>query len=120
MLNENEEQELADIVNTNLLGMVFCTKKAYKSMVKHDVEGYIVNVGSVFGHNLHDMFGSLEVYGLYAPTKFAIRVLGDVIRMEINRQKNAKVRVTVGYMLRGFIVVILIVLITMVSSLRVI
>lgn len=95
MLNENEEQELADIVNTNLLGMVFCTKKAYKSMVKHDVEGYIINVGSVFGHNLHDMFGSLEVYGLYAPTKFAIRVLGDVIRMEINRQKNAKVRVTV-------------------------
>lgn len=97
VLNENDEQDLADIVNTNLLGLVNCTKKAYKSMVKHDCEGYILNVGSVFGHNLYDMCGALEVYTLYAPTKFAVRVLSDIIRLELNRQKNSKVRVTVRY-----------------------
>lgn len=96
LLNEGNEEHLAQIVNTNLLGLIYCTKQAYQSMVKHDVEGYIINVGSVFGHALHDMCGSLETFSLYSPSKFALRTATEVLRKELTKLQKHKIRVTVS------------------------
>lgn len=68
-------------------------------MVKHDVEGYIINVGSVFGHALHDMLGQLETFSLYSPSKFALRTATEVLRKELNKMQITKIRITVKFVI---------------------
>lgn len=52
-LEPNNSKELHKIFETSLIGLCLCTKMALKSMVSRNVEGYIVNVNSIFGHNLN-------------------------------------------------------------------
>lgn len=44
LLQSGNSQDLTDIVNTNILGLLFCTREAYKSMTKIDDYGYIINI----------------------------------------------------------------------------
>lgn len=45
LLDPNNGQSLTDIVNTNILGLLFCTREAFKSMNKRDEDfGYIINI----------------------------------------------------------------------------
>lgn len=45
LLDPNNGQNLTDTVNTNILGLLFCTREAFKSMSKRDDDlGYIINI----------------------------------------------------------------------------
>lgn len=44
LLQSDNSQALTDIVNTNILGLLFCTREAYKLMTKIDDYGYIINI----------------------------------------------------------------------------
>lgn len=45
LLDPNNGPSLTEIVNTNILGLLFCTREAFKSMNKRDEDfGYIINI----------------------------------------------------------------------------
>lgn len=46
---EDNTQEILDVINTNLLGTIFCTQEAYRSLAKRDANGYIININSTDG-----------------------------------------------------------------------
>jgi NADP+-dependent farnesol dehydrogenase len=52
ILNDDDSlnADLRETMNVNLMGTVFCVKEAYKSMMKHDNYGIIININSVGGH----------------------------------------------------------------------
>lgn len=44
LLQSDNSQASTDIVNTNILGLLFCTREPYKSMSKLGDYGYIINI----------------------------------------------------------------------------
>jgi len=58
---KKSDEVMANIVNTNFLGLVRVSRKAYKLMKKSDDYGIIINIGSIAGHNASMEF-TMNVY----------------------------------------------------------
>lgn len=52
ILNDDDSAnaELKRTMDVNFMGAVYCTREAYKSMMKRDAYGYIININSIDGH----------------------------------------------------------------------
>lgn len=46
------ENDLSQVVETNLMGTIWCAREAFKSMTKRSVHGHIVIMSSVIGHSV--------------------------------------------------------------------
>lgn len=88
------DQDLNVTIETNLKGLIQCTRRAFKTM-KEQPLGYIININSVAGHlsagALPPDFG-LNIYGA---TKHAVTQTTEVTRLEIAAAGNRKIRVSV-------------------------
>lgn len=89
------QKSMAEIVNhidVNYTAVIRCTRLAFKSMETRDAYGYVVNINCVYGHYV---FPTKDAQlGVYGGTKFAVKATSDVMRFELNRLKNRKVRIT--------------------------
>lgn len=94
VLDDDNADAFRDIVQTNLLAVVACTKRAYRSMVARDTCGYIVNVSSVLGHVVPQIKMSRPMFGIYPSSKYALNALNHVIRSELAFHGRHKVRVS--------------------------
>lgn len=90
-LAEDNLDELKTVIDTNLMGLISCTKKAYKSMDDRDVPGYIINISSIAGHTVPNLPGMMNVY---PSSKHAVTALNTVLRHELNFLKKNKIRVS--------------------------
>lgn len=94
ILTEGNEEILIKVVETNLFGVLFATKEAYKLMMKNNcVEGLIINVNSILGHKISYISGREPLYNIYPGSKFALGAMTEVIRHELHFLKNKKIRV---------------------------
>lgn len=66
----------ANLIHTNYLGMVYCTKAVLPGMIQRR-SGNIINISSTFGYL------ALQGYSAYIATKFAIRGFSDSLRLEL-------------------------------------
>ncbi|XP_053675845.1 farnesol dehydrogenase-like [Anopheles nili] len=89
VLQANNTQALRDVIDTNLLGLMLCSREAYQSMKKRSVDGHIVHINSILGHKVLPM-GTLNVY---PATKFGVTALTEVMRNEL-RMAGTKIKVT--------------------------
>jgi len=97
ILDEGNCDNLKTVVETNLMGVLRCTKLAYQSMKKYDDIGHIVNINSVAGHIPINFHGTvMPEYNIYPGTKYAMTATTEVIRQELNFLKNRKVKITVS------------------------
>lgn len=92
ILDENDVTEkLNTVINTNLTGLVHCTREAVRLIKKSDDYGMVINIGSVVGHSIPFRPNSLNIY---APTKYAVTAVSEVLRQELIIQDNKKIRVS--------------------------
>lgn len=84
--------ELAYNVDVDFIGAVRCARLAFKSMETRDTYGYIININANFSNLLTSM-SNVEL-GVYSGACSAISTTSNVMRFELNRLKNRKVRVT--------------------------
>lgn len=84
--------ELAYNIDVDFTGAVRCARLAFKSMESRDTYGYIININSNFSNLLTPMT-NVEL-GVYSGACSAISTTSNVMRFELNRLKNRKVRVT--------------------------
>lgn len=56
ILNDDDSlnADLRETMNVNLMGGVYCAREAYKSMMKYDNYGIIININSVGGHYVRE------------------------------------------------------------------
>lgn len=94
ILEDSCEADIDKIIKTNLLAVVSCTKKAYKSMVDRGASGYIINISSVAGHCVSNFNMGKPILNVYPSSKHAITALNDVFRHELNFNKQNKIRVS--------------------------
>lgn len=91
-LLESDLEDLKTVINTNLMAVVSCTKKAFQSMADRDVAGYIINIASVLGHTIPVL--PEPTFNVYPASKFGVRALNTVLRHELNFLKKNKIRLS--------------------------
>jgi NADP+-dependent farnesol dehydrogenase len=97
ILTENNMADLRTVLDTNLTGLLICTKEAFRSMKERNNYGFIINVNSVVGHSIP--FPSLTTRlasNVYPSSKYAVRAASEVLRQELIFMKNDKIRVSVS------------------------
>ena len=87
-------RKINEVINTNVTGLVQCTREAFRLIKKSEDYGFIININSVLGHYIPFMQLSLNIY---PPTKYAVTAVTEVLRQELINLKNDKIRVSVSY-----------------------
>ncbi|XP_043674953.1 farnesol dehydrogenase-like [Vespula pensylvanica] len=77
------------LFDVNVLGYIDCTKRAARMMLDSNVEGYIVNVNSIAGHNVVTLPG--YSFNFYPASKFASVAATEITQKELY---GSKIRVT--------------------------
>ncbi|XP_059612422.1 farnesol dehydrogenase-like [Phlebotomus argentipes] len=87
LIRSDNSTPLREIIDTNVFGLVFCTREAYKSMEKHGRNSHVVHINSVVGHNV---ICNLQIpsYNIYPPSKFAVTAITEIHRQEFIRSKH--------------------------------
>ncbi|CAD7092019.1 unnamed protein product [Hermetia illucens] len=84
LLDENNIKDLRLMLDTNLIGLIICTKQALKMMKARDVQGVVVNINSILGHKTNTCVpGTKPVNGMYPACKFAMTALTECLRQEV-------------------------------------
>lgn len=81
------------VLDTNLRGLMQCTREAFKLMKKSDDYGLIININSIAGHKTPFLDISLNMYG---PSKYAVTAFNEAVRQELFRAGNKKIRISVS------------------------
>ncbi|KAH8419661.1 hypothetical protein KR009_000401, partial [Drosophila setifemur] len=87
ILSEGNSETLRSILDTNVLGVSWCTREFYRSLKQRNVnDGHVLIVNSVVGHKVPIIPGiSL---GMYSPSKHAITSITEVLRQEFLNNKS--------------------------------
>lgn len=95
VLDDDEEAftKLNDIIDTNVRGLLQCTREAFRLMKKSDDYGLIINMNSVYGHVIPF---APELFSIYAASKFAVTAITETLRQELVVAGNRKIRITVS------------------------
>ncbi|XP_030378606.1 farnesol dehydrogenase [Scaptodrosophila lebanonensis] len=84
--------DLRAILDTNVLGVSWCTREAFNSLQRRKVDdGHVVIVNSVAGHKV-PVVPNFS-FSMYAPSKHAVTALTEVLRQEF-LNKGTKTKIT--------------------------
>ncbi|KFB44579.1 AGAP005499-PA-like protein [Anopheles sinensis] len=89
LLTPGNTAELRTVLDTNVLGLILCSREAHRSMKARSVAGHIVNVNSIAGHKYIDV-PNLNVY---IASKYAVTAITETLRNEL-RHDSSKVKIT--------------------------
>ncbi|KAH8278548.1 hypothetical protein KR018_005164, partial [Drosophila ironensis] len=83
--DEGNSEDLRAILDTNVMGVTWCTRQMFRSLQRRKVnDGHVVLINSVAGHKVPMVEGfSLN---MYAPSKHAITALTEILRQEFMNQ----------------------------------
>lgn len=92
MFLEGDPKDWKRILETNVYGLAVCSHFAIKQMREAGINGHIVNISSVVGHQVIKM--PLPTFNMYAPSKFAVTALEKVLDHEL-AHFGSKIKVSV-------------------------
>ncbi|KAL5235141.1 hypothetical protein ACI65C_002551 [Semiaphis heraclei] len=82
-------EDWQETFNLNVLALSVCSREAYKSMTKNKIDGHIIQINSIAGHNLTPYFA----FKMYNASKNAVTVLCDGLRHELQLM-GSKIKVS--------------------------
>jgi NADP+-dependent farnesol dehydrogenase len=88
--DENIDKKLVSVMETNVNGILYCSRQAYHLMKKSNDYGMIINISSIVGRTLPMEQG----ISVYAPSKFAVNTLSEMLRRDLIFGENDKIRVS--------------------------
>lgn len=92
--DDDNVEKLIATIDTNVTGLVLCTKEAYKLMKSPGNPGYIININSISGHST--AFPAEYAINVYPGAKHAVTAITDVVRRELTFLKNKDIKITVS------------------------
>lgn len=94
LIDVDNTQAIRETVETNIMGVVYCTREAFQSMKSRNVDGHIIMINSIAGHHVPFFTGVMPSFNIYPGTKHAITAMTEVLRQELQGQ-GTKTKVTV-------------------------
>ncbi|XP_031343723.1 farnesol dehydrogenase-like [Photinus pyralis] len=76
------------IMDTNVMGLGIATREALQNMYLNKVDGHIIHVSSITGHNLAQNPNAFS-----GASKAAVTSLAESLRIELNR-RNSKIKIS--------------------------
>lgn len=84
------------VLQTNVMGVVYCTQRAFQSMRQRNAAGHVVLINSIVGHYIFNPLpGCLQELNMYPATKHALTAMTELFRQEF-RDFRTQVKVTVS------------------------
>ncbi|XP_023311594.1 farnesol dehydrogenase-like [Anoplophora glabripennis] len=77
-------------LDVNVLGLSIATREAVRDMRANKVDGHIIHINSILGHQVLDFTGM----NVYPACKFAVTALAETLRLELLNSKS-KIKITV-------------------------
>jgi NADP+-dependent farnesol dehydrogenase len=94
LIDADNSSKIHEVVDTNLLGLVFCAREAIQSMRKRGDNGHIININSIAGHSPIICLDIMPSLNIYPATKYAVTAVTESLRQELI-ETGSKIRVTV-------------------------
>ncbi|XP_011185385.1 farnesol dehydrogenase-like [Zeugodacus cucurbitae] len=91
LVKEGNTEDILVTLNTNVLGIVYSTREAFRSMKENGGDGHVFLINSVAGHNVPYLPNTN--INMYAPTKYAVTAMTEVYRQEF-LSLETKIKVT--------------------------
>ncbi|KAH8394475.1 hypothetical protein KR222_011366 [Zaprionus bogoriensis] len=89
-----ELAQLQHVLQVNLMGVIYCTQRAFRSMQQREVAGHVVLINSLTGHHIiHPPNDELQCLNMYPVSKHGITGLLEVMRQELQGLKT-QIKVT--------------------------
>ncbi|KAM7349319.1 farnesol dehydrogenase-like [Cochliomyia hominivorax] len=86
--------DVEQVIQTNVMGVIYCTQRAFKSMKERNFNGHVVLINSVAGHKVvSSVSGGAPEFNVYPASKFAITAINETLRQEFNGL-GTKIKVT--------------------------
>ncbi|XP_016936849.2 farnesol dehydrogenase [Drosophila suzukii] len=86
-------QDIGRILQTNLMGSIYCTKLAAGSMIRRQVAGHLFFVNSTAGVAGYKPDPAEESLNAYTPSKFGLTAVHEICRQELI-QKGSRIKTT--------------------------
>ncbi|XP_017083898.1 farnesol dehydrogenase [Drosophila eugracilis] len=86
-------KDISNILQTNLMGSIYCTKLATGSMIRRQVPGHLIFVNSTAGVAGYKPDPAEESLNAYTPSKFGLTAVHEICRQELI-QKGSKIKTT--------------------------
>ncbi|EDW76315.1 uncharacterized protein Dwil_GK15390 [Drosophila willistoni] len=93
LVTPGNTKKLREVIDTNVMAVIWCTRAAFNNMLKRDVEGHVLIINSIAGQQVLNFIDVLPSFNIYPATKFAITALTETYRQEFQLHTK-KVRVT--------------------------
>lgn len=95
LLEHDNSKPIREVFETNVFGLLNCTREAYQSMKKHSIDGHIININSLVGHKIPIFVGQLPSFNVYPASKHAVTAINEVLRQDLIDAKS-KIKITVS------------------------
>lgn len=98
LIDADNTRLVREIIDTNVMGVVWCTREAFQSMKNRGVDGHIIIINSIAGHSVPNL-PEVGSFNAYAPSKYAITAMTEVLRQEFFNE-GTRVKITVKPLLQ--------------------
>jgi len=92
LIEPGNTAKIKEVLDTNVMGVVLCTREAFQSMKNRNVDGHIIIINSVAGHQVPNIPG-MPSFNIYSPSKYAVTAMTEVLRMEFQKE-GTKTKIT--------------------------